>query len=104
MKELLNESKTDARTKRAIERLFELFNVEISKNENINYSILLWISNLYYMKSNSIEDIYKEYDENINSLYRYNKIKDTAQEILGKIAEIKHTTNRKIAEEYEAPE
>lgn len=104
MRELLEESKTNREIRRSIESLFALFNVKISKNETVNYGILLWISSLYYTTIDKIEDPYAEYDENISALYKYNKIKDTAQGILGKLAEIKHLTNKKIAEEYGTPE
>ncbi|KAI5192752.1 hypothetical protein NEMIN01_2197 [Nematocida minor] len=104
MKEFLEKSETDAKAKRAVETLFDLFKVKVSRNPTANHAVLLWISNLYYASIHGVKDVYKKYDENINELYKYNKIKDTAQEILGKIAEIKHTTNKKIAEEYEAPE
>lgn len=104
MKELLEESKEDGRIKEEIEKVFGMFNVKISRNENVNYAVLLYISNAYYSDIYKIKDVYEEYDRNISSLYKYNKIKDTAQEILGKIAEIKGITNREIGEEYEVPE
>ncbi|EHY66605.1 hypothetical protein NEAUS04_0125 [Nematocida ausubeli] len=104
MREILQASETNPETKKQIESLLELFNMKLSSNTNTNYAMLLFINNLYYKTVGNIKDIQKQSDENIHRLYKYNKLKDTAQEILGKLAELKGVTNKKIAQEYDAPE
>ncbi|KAI5128608.1 hypothetical protein NEPAR04_0979 [Nematocida parisii] len=104
MREVLQESETNLEHKKRIQMLFRLFNMNITDNFNTNYAMLLFINNVYYKNINRVKEIEKRSNENIQQLYKYNKLKDTAQDILGKLAEIKGVTNKKISEEYNTPE
>lgn len=49
----------------------------------------------------NLEDKKKKIDRHIESLHKYNEIKDTAQEILGKLAELKGATTKDMYELFD---
>ncbi|KAH9387248.1 uncharacterized protein NEMAJ01_2144 [Nematocida major] len=104
MREILEEAPRSETSRHRVEELLKVFGAKTSENFNVNYTILLHISNTYYKTLHRVHSIQRRTNENLQALYKYNKIKDTAQDILAKIAEIKGITLREVAEEYEAPE
>lgn len=104
MKEIVEEAKRNTELHKKIESLLELLNVPVSENASVNHALLLYLSNIYYKTLCRVQDIYKNSEKQIEALYKYNKIKDAAQDILGKLAEIKGVTIKKISEEYDTPE
>lgn len=66
------------------------------------------IENKYYkLKCDEIgldEDVIEKVDEFIKKLNEYNEIKDVAEALIGKIAELKNLTIKEMRKELETPE